>query len=276
MKVPIILLLFIIILQAAGLCSESQYIHTFSLNGKTIPANIEGVIENNRLYVPIYGLLAFKEVKIRWESKKKVLYVKNKTLKYNSFLKLLLKTKKIYLGDHKLRYQNYPAKIIGSQLYVEMNYFGYALFGIGGKYNPQTEQYMLEQSTYSMPVTGPITSGYGMRIHPITKKRRLHKGIDIAALKGTPITAPANGVILKKGYDRISGNWLKVSHGNGIVSFYAHLDRVLKNVGATVKRGDIIATVGKTGRVTGPHLHFEIRVHEKSVDPLNYCLVGKS
>ncbi len=122
--------------------------------------------------------------------------------------------------------------------------------------------------------TGVLRSGFGMRRHPILKYSRMHTGVDFAAPRGTPILASGNGVIEKIGRDSGYGNMIIVRHTNGYETLYAHQSSFAKGlvVGSRVRQGQVIGYVGSTGLSTGPHLHFEIRVNEKPVDPLRVRL----
>ena len=116
-----------------------------------------------------------------------------------------------------------------------------------------------------------MASGYGYRNDPFTKKRRFHYGMDFSARKGTPIYATGNGVI-KRADNRSSGfgKHIRIDHGFGYVSLYAHLSKYNVRRGQKVKRGDIIGFVGNTGRSVGPHLHYEILKDNKKINPLNF------
>ena len=116
-----------------------------------------------------------------------------------------------------------------------------------------------------------MASGYGYRIDPFTKKRRFHYGMDFSAKKGTPIYATGNGVI-KRADNRSSGDGrhIRIDHGFGYVSLYAHLSKYNVRRGQKVKRGDIIGYVGNTGRSIAPHLHYEIFKDNKKINPLNF------
>ena len=116
-----------------------------------------------------------------------------------------------------------------------------------------------------------MASGYGYRIDPFTKKRRFHYGMDFTAKKGTPIYATGNGRI-KRADNRSSGygNHIRIDHGFGYVSLYAHLSKFNVRRGQKVKRGDIIGYVGNSGRSVGPHLHYEIFKDNKKINPLNF------
>jgi murein DD-endopeptidase MepM/ murein hydrolase activator NlpD len=122
------------------------------------------------------------------------------------------------------------------------------------------------------PVEGRITSGYGMRNHPIFKVRKMHTGIDIAAPTGAPIRAADAGVVVEAGYIRGYGYTVIIDHGGGVATLYAHCSALLVSAGQEVQRGQIIARVGSTGYSTGPHLHFEVRVNGEPVNPLGYGL----
>jgi murein DD-endopeptidase MepM/ murein hydrolase activator NlpD len=122
--------------------------------------------------------------------------------------------------------------------------------------------------SFIWPVRGPITSGFGWRVDPFIRRRALHTGIDIAAPMGAPIEAAADGSVIYVGWMTGYGNVVVLDDGNGISTVYAHLSAELVHVGEEVRRGEVIARVGMTGWATGPHLHFEVRVNGKPVDPL--------
>jgi murein DD-endopeptidase MepM/ murein hydrolase activator NlpD len=121
------------------------------------------------------------------------------------------------------------------------------------------------------PVTGyPITSPFGDRIHPIFGDRQLHTGIDFGTPPGTPVRAAARGTVTFVGWDGGYGNLVIVSHANGYETFYAHLDELNVAPGDRVTLGKVIGFSGSTGYVTGPHLHFEIRLNQVALNPMNY------
>lgn len=139
--------------------------------------------------------------------------------------------------------------------------------------NKLEEKRNLLASTPSiLPVSGLITSGFGYRQSPFTGRREMHKGLDIAAPKGTPIIATADGIVSFAGSKGLLGNAIVIDHGHGISTRYAHCNKVLKSRGDSVKRGDVIARVGNTGRSTGPHLHYEVRINNLQVNPKRYIL----
>ncbi|PID56624.1 hypothetical protein CSB45_10340 [candidate division KSB3 bacterium] len=136
----------------------------------------------------------------------------------------------------------------------------------------QDQQTLLDSTPSIWPVKGWITSGFGTRKSPFTGKRSMHYGLDIATKSGTAIIAPANGIVSYSGKKGAFGNVLVIDHGNGFVTFYGHCKKLLKKVGNKVKRGDIIAQVGNTGRSTGSHLHYEVRVKGVAENPTKYIL----
>jgi murein DD-endopeptidase MepM/ murein hydrolase activator NlpD len=124
-----------------------------------------------------------------------------------------------------------------------------------------------------MPTAGWLSSNFSLsRFHPILHYARPHEGIDVSAPMGAPIVAPAGGVVQRVTWETGYGNVLEIDHGDGIITKYAHCSKVLVRPGQRVKRGQIIANVGSTGLSTGPHVHYEIHVNGKVVDPLTYVL----
>jgi murein DD-endopeptidase MepM/ murein hydrolase activator NlpD len=124
-----------------------------------------------------------------------------------------------------------------------------------------------------MPTAGWLSSTYSLsRFHPILHYARPHEGIDVSAPMGAPIVAPAGGVVRLVTWETGYGNVLEIDHGDGIVTKYAHCSKIVVRLGQHVKRGDIIALVGSTGLSTGPHVHYEIHVNGKVVDPLTFVL----
>ena len=123
---------------------------------------------------------------------------------------------------------------------------------------------------FDWPVRGPLASPFGNRIHPILKRKILHSGMDIAAPNGTPIKAPAAGEVIYDGWLRGYGRVVVLDHGRGFSTLYAHLSASLVKEGQEVKSGAVIARVGKTGNVTGYHLHFEVRHYGTPVNPIKY------
>lgn len=122
------------------------------------------------------------------------------------------------------------------------------------------------------PTRGWLTCSFGYRRSPFTGVREFHGGVDVATKHGTPVIAPADGVVVDVGSDRGFGRFLRLEHGFGYETFYAHLDEVVAKKGQEVHRGEMVATVGNSGRSTGPHLHYEIHVKGLPVSPLRYIL----
>ncbi|MBA7505466.1 hypothetical protein ES706_04133 [subsurface metagenome] len=120
------------------------------------------------------------------------------------------------------------------------------------------------------PTFGRVSSGYGWRIHPLTAKRHFHYGIDIANLKGTPVRATADGRVVLAGWQGTYGRIVIIDHGHGFSTRYAHNSTILVKPREKVKRGQIIALMGSTGRSTGPHLLYEVWYQGKPVNPLLY------
>ena len=121
------------------------------------------------------------------------------------------------------------------------------------------------------PVPGTtIGSGFGYRIDPIDKTVRMHEGVDLGAQEGTPIMASADGIVTFADWNMGYGYVVDIDHGYGFLSRYAHCSKILVQVGDFVKRGQIIALVGRTGRTTCPHLHYEVHISGIKVNPANY------
>jgi murein DD-endopeptidase MepM/ murein hydrolase activator NlpD len=120
------------------------------------------------------------------------------------------------------------------------------------------------------PVRGWITSPFGNRTSPFSGILKFHEGLDIAAQTGTPVMAPADGVVIKAGFSTGYGNMVEVSHGYGIKTIFAHNSRLNVKAGQRIRRGDTIAYVGDSGSSTGPHLHYEVRLNGLPVNPVKY------
>lgn len=117
------------------------------------------------------------------------------------------------------------------------------------------------------PVSGTVTSGFGERKNPLGPGDDFHPGVDIAAGAGTPIAAAAAGRVISAGPDGGYGNLVILDNGNGMTTRYAHCSQIFARVGETVAAGQTIAAVGSTGASTGPHVHFEVRINERPVNP---------
>ncbi len=115
-----------------------------------------------------------------------------------------------------------------------------------------------------------MASGYGMRMHPTLKIRKMHKGMDFSAKRGTPIYASGNGKVIKAYRSSSYGNVVYIDHGYGYQTRYAHMQKIKAHKGQKVKRGDLIGYVGNTGRSVAPHLHYEVLYKNKHVNPINF------
>ena len=125
------------------------------------------------------------------------------------------------------------------------------------------------------PVEGGwVTSGFGYRRAPYSGRKEFHVGYDIGALKGTPIKATADGIVQFVGRNGGYGQMITISHGNGYLTRYAHADKLLKKRGTAVKKGEVIALVGSTGRSTGPHLHYEVRKNGTPLNPKSFFSIA--
>lgn len=124
-----------------------------------------------------------------------------------------------------------------------------------------------DDTALQTPLDGHLTSGFGIRRDPITGQRRFHPGVDLAAPRGTAIHAAADGEVVFSGWRGRGGNVVEVRHTNGLVTSYAHAERLFVRPGQKVGVGDVIATVGSSGRSTGPHLHFTARRGGQVIDP---------
>jgi murein DD-endopeptidase MepM/ murein hydrolase activator NlpD len=137
----------------------------------------------------------------------------------------------------------------------------------------QTEQKLqkyLETVPTLTPTGGRISSTFGTRRDPIRGRKSFHEGLDIAADYGQSIKAAAGGTVIFSGRNSGYGNCIIINHGHGISTLYGHASKLLIKEGAAVKKGDVIAKVGSSGRSTGPHLHYEVRINDTQVDPLKY------
>jgi len=120
------------------------------------------------------------------------------------------------------------------------------------------------------PVKGSISSAFGMRRHPVTKRRSFHNGIDIRARKGTSIVSPADGIVVSAGHAGLLGRLVKVRTGDGKTLYFGHMHQIKCIKGQRVKRGSVVGTVGRSGRATGPHLHFSVLSGGRYLDPVKY------
>ena len=130
-----------------------------------------------------------------------------------------------------------------------------------------SEQRLDETLQLDIPVEGRLSSPFGLRRFFNQQPRKPHSGIDIAAATGTPISAPASGKIILTGDFFFNGNSVFIDHGQGLVTMYCHMDRIDVEEDQLVERGEQIGTIGMTGRVTGPHLHWSVSLNDARIDP---------
>ncbi len=126
------------------------------------------------------------------------------------------------------------------------------------------------------PLSGLITSAFGVRLHPVYNVSLFHTGIDISASEGTKVQATGDGIVAFSGYDKGYGQRITINHGYGYKTIYAHLSKSLVRQGQKIKRGEIIALSGNTGLSTGPHLHYEVLKDNTRVDPTAYFFDEKN
>ncbi len=153
------------------------------------------------------------------------------------------------------------------------------------------ERLVFDSVPVLLPADGPVTSKFGFRKPPMKMKKaakarhakhrhkissEFHKGIDIAARSGSTVIASGSGIVLEAGYDRGYGNYINIDHGGGLISRYAHAKALFVRSGDLVSAGSPIAAVGSSGHATGPHLHFEILLRGKHIDPERYLRTQSS
>ncbi|MFH1673742.1 MAG: M23 family metallopeptidase [Pseudomonadota bacterium] len=136
----------------------------------------------------------------------------------------------------------------------------------------ENQRSLLAATPSIRPTVGWISSRFGYRTSPFTGRREFHKGLDIAARAGTPIIAPASGVVTFAGKKGAYGLMAIINHGHGVVTRYGHLEKCTVKRGDGVKRGDKIASLGNSGRSTGPHLHYEVNINGIPINPQKYIL----
>jgi murein DD-endopeptidase MepM/ murein hydrolase activator NlpD len=144
------------------------------------------------------------------------------------------------------------------------------LNSVSGRFSPSTFPGMIDDPNAmpaSWPVRGRLTAGFGQRMDPFSGEEAFHPGIDIADPPGTDVVATGNGLVIEAEPDAGYGRSILIDHGDGITTRYAHLSRIFVVVGEQVKQGEIIGAIGTSGRTTGPHLHYEVRIHGTPVNP---------
>lgn len=141
---------------------------------------------------------------------------------------------------------------------------------VNGMAEPDAAPQAAPSGRMHWPVAGEVTSGFGERKNPLGAGNDFHPGVDIAGEEGTPIAAAAAGRVVSAGPDGGYGNLIVVDDGNGVTTRYGHCSQIYARVGDAVAPGQTIGAVGSTGRSTGPHLHFEVRVNDQPVDPTQF------
>lgn len=136
----------------------------------------------------------------------------------------------------------------------------------------QKKKNILASTPSIKPVNGWISSKFGYRRSPFTGLKEFHSGLDISNKKGTKLIATANGKVSYVGKKLLIGNLVTIDHGHGIVTKFGHMDKIFVKFGQKVKRGDVIGLMGNTGRSTGPHVHYEVRINGTPVNPAKYIL----
>lgn len=190
-----------------------------------------------------------------------------------------VKIEKDLLESYKIKYQD-AKKVLANdiialnareqQLKNESNALEQKILAAMRASGSANKPYTGGRFLWPISIKGTITSGYGNRISPISGRREFHLGVDIAAPRGTGVVAVANGTVITSRYQRSYGNVIQIDHGGGISTVYAHNSSLLVTAGQKVNKGQIIAKVGSTGDSTGNHLHFEVRINGKTVNPLGY------
>jgi len=177
-----------------------------------------------------------------------------------------------------------PARVIGENPHLALNLLDNQLDELASKVGKregsirQLETYLRGQKTRLVstpsiwPARGWVTTGFGTRVDPYTGKRTMHRGIDIANQPGVPVLSPARGVVTFTAASGEFGKMVVLDHGYGIRTRYGHLNEFKTDVGDNVERGEIIGTIGNSGRSTGPHLHYEVEVNGICENPKDYML----
>jgi murein DD-endopeptidase MepM/ murein hydrolase activator NlpD len=134
------------------------------------------------------------------------------------------------------------------------------------------QEHLLASTPTTAPALGLITDGFGRRKDPFTGRLAFHRGLDLAARRGTPVKAPADGIVVFAGRNGGLGRTVRISHDFGFTTVYGHLDKIEVEAGDRIHRGQELGLLGNSGRSTGPHLHYEVHVEGKAVNPLYYIL----
>lgn len=158
--------------------------------------------------------------------------------------------------------------LLARQLYIQSNSLD-EIVELGKTHEDQIRKIPAIQPVLNKDLKR-TASGYGWRVDPVYKTRKFHEGMDFSAPIGTPVFATGDGTILKAGWQQGYGNTIEIDHGYGYRTVYAHLNKINVKKGKKIVRGDEIGEVGNTGKSTGPHLHYEVRLKGKPMNPMNY------
>jgi murein DD-endopeptidase MepM/ murein hydrolase activator NlpD len=148
-----------------------------------------------------------------------------------------------------------------------------SLNSVSGRFSPSTFPGMIDDPNAIpsiWPVQGRVTAGFGQRMDPFSGEQAFHPGVDIADAVGTDVEATGDGLVIEAEPDAGYGRSILIDHGDGITTRYAHLSKLFVVVGEQVKKGEIIGAIGVSGRTTGPHLHYEVRIHGTPVNPARF------
>jgi len=137
---------------------------------------------------------------------------------------------------------------------------------------PMSIESLKRSAGWTLPARGRVSSRFGVRLHPVSGRRKLHTGDDIAAAHGTPIRAAKGGRVRWAGWKKAYGNTIIVDNGNGVSTLYAHASKLGVRSGQAVRAGQFIGKVGSTGFATGAHLHFEVRKNGRAIDPTGFLV----
>lgn len=231
----------------------------------------------NNIYIVKEVVAQDKQLLKDLESDKSEIEDKQKTLENNkeqvkSIKDNLIKDKE-NLDNDKDELKKLKKKLVKEEEALEEKLQKIAAENSSAKMNTEvssSSNAVISNGSWPVPGYSRVSSPFGYRIHPVLGVKKLHTGIDIPAPTGTPAVAVANGTVIYSGVQGTYGNTVMIKHDNGLVSLYAHNSSLVVRVGDKVKKGQVVSKIGSTGRSTGPHLHFEIRVNGTAQNPLSY------